>query len=51
MADEAVDEILARLRAHREPRPVAEAHRESDNVAHLPRPDGLEHTSRPLQPI
>jgi hypothetical protein len=46
MADEAVDQILARVKSRREAKPngpIIEA--VSDKVTHLPRSDGLEHTS------
>jgi hypothetical protein len=49
MADEAVNEILARLKSKREAKehkpngPTIEV--VSDNITRLPRPDGLDHTT------
>jgi AAA domain len=45
MADEAVDEILARIKAEKHGSKAPAIEVVSDKIAHLPRPDGLEHTT------
>jgi putative DNA primase/helicase len=45
MADEAVDEILARIKAEKHGSKAPAVEVVSDNITHLPQPDGLDHTT------